>query len=162
LCNTDEHLHKSHIVQIKDIPLTGDEETFEGMLNLLKNWDNTEVWKRRFVASNEMNMIWLCREHNAKFDSHKFSLVVSPLDNKVKFISHHADFNAIVEEANDRMSNMDLSHLSKRGISLRMEKAIESGNAFCSDWVAWKDLRNFSLNGSVNSEDGDGSNAEVE
>jgi len=160
LCNTNEHLHKSHIVQIRDIPLVGDQETFDGMLNLLNNWDDTEVWKRKFKASHEMNMILLCQQHSVKFDAHKFSLVVSPLDNTVKFISHHADFNDIVQQANVRMSHMDLSHLSRRGISLRMEKAIESGNASCNDWEAWKDMRNFSLNGSVCSEDNEGSCAE--
>jgi hypothetical protein len=153
-------LQKSHIVQIRDVPLIGDEETFDGMLNLLNNWDDTHIWKRKFAASHEMNMIWLCVEHNSKFDLHKFSLVVSPIDHKVKFISHHADFHSIVQDANERLSSMDLSHLSKRGISLRMEKAIESGSAFCENWMAWKDLRNFSLDGSVKSEDGDGSYTE--
>lgn len=109
------------------------------------------------MVSHAMNMIWLCKEHHTDFDQYKFSLIINPFQHKINFMSLCPDYASQVTEANNRIGVLDLNHLSKRAISMRMEHVMKSGKDFQGksgiDYVGWEGLRDFSINGSEHSKD---------
>lgn len=149
-------IHKCYILQLKEVDDHTQDE-FNELYDLLENWEDVRVWRRAFVACHAMNMIWLCQHHHTDFDQYKFSLIVNPLHRTVSFTSLCPEYDNQVTRANDHIKDLNLSILSNRAISMRMEEALKSGSLFQGkigvDYVHWENLRDFSINGSERSND---------